>query len=124
MRLKTAAQNGDSTVRIQLKPTDLGQVDVKLEIARDGQVRALVMAERPETLDALQRDSRQLERALQDAGLKTDSNSLEFDLKGRDGQNAQAFAKRDENGGQGKTGEQSPANDDQSGTGQDAKDSE
>ena len=123
VRLKTAAQNGDSTVRIQLKPTDLGQVDVKLEIARDGQVRALVMAERPETLDALQRDSRQLERALQDAGLKTDSNSLEFDLKGRDGQNAQAFAKRDENGGQGKTGEQSPANDDQSGTGQDAKDS-
>ncbi len=119
VRLKTAAQTGDSTVRIQLKPSDLGQVEVKLEIARDGQVRALVVAERPETLDALQRDSRQLERALQDAGLKTDSNSLEFDLKGRDGQNAQAFGKRDENGGQGQSGDRNPANDDQSGDGQD-----
>ena len=62
---------------------------------------------------------RQLERALHDAGLKTDSNSLEFDLKGRDGQNAQAFGKRDENGGQGQSGDRNPANDDQSGDGQD-----
>jgi hypothetical protein len=43
----------------------------------------MIIAERPETLDILQRDIRVLERALQDAGLKTDQNSLSFDLQSR-----------------------------------------
>ena len=84
IRLAKAASNGDSTIRIQLRPGDLGRVEVKLELGKDGQVRAVVAAERPETLEMLQRDSRALERALQDAGFKTDSNSLEYTLK--DGQ--------------------------------------
>ena len=42
----------------------------------------MVNADRPETLEALQRDARGLERALQDAGLRTDSNSLSFNLRG------------------------------------------
>jgi flagellar hook-length control protein FliK len=33
----------------------------------------------------LQRDSRILERALQEAGLKTDQNSLSFNLEGKEG---------------------------------------
>jgi hypothetical protein len=43
----------------------------------------MIIAERSETLDILQKDVRVLERALQDAGLKTDQNSLSFDLHGR-----------------------------------------
>ena len=34
----------------------------------------------------LQRDSRALEKALQEAGLKTDQGSLSFDLRGGNGQ--------------------------------------
>ena len=47
------------------------------------------MADKPETLDLLQKDSRFLERALQDAGLKTDNNSLSFNMQGKEG-NGQA----------------------------------
>jgi len=38
--------------------------------------------ERQETLDLLRRDASQLERALQQAGLKTADNALEFSLRG------------------------------------------
>ena len=42
----------------------------------------MAFVERSETLDLLQRDARSLERALNDAGLKADSGSLEFNLRG------------------------------------------
>ena len=56
----------------------MGKIDVKIELNDDGQLRAVISAEKPETLDLLQRDARGLEKALQDAGLKTDMNSLAF----------------------------------------------
>ncbi len=43
-------------------------------------------ADSQETLDMLQRDSRELERALQQAGLQTDTGSLNFSLRGQQGQ--------------------------------------
>ena len=52
-----------------------------MELSQDGKVRALVTADVKETLDLLQRDARGLERALQDAGLRTDSNNLQFALR-------------------------------------------
>ena len=51
-------------------------------MAPDGRVDAVVRVERPETLELLQRDARQLVRALQDAGLQADSGSLSFHLRG------------------------------------------
>ncbi len=94
--LKKAVENGDSKLRIQLRPHELGRVEVKLDIAGDGRAKAMVLAERPETLELLQRDSRVLERALQDAGLKTDHNSLSFDLQGRDGEDRAQHAQRED----------------------------
>jgi flagellar hook-length control protein FliK len=83
VQLSKAIQNGDNKIKIQLRPQELGRVEVKLEIATDGRAKAMIIAERSETLDILQKDVRVLERALQDAGLKTDQNSLSFDLHGR-----------------------------------------
>jgi flagellar hook-length control protein FliK len=40
----------------------------------------------------MQRDSRSLERALQDAGLQTDAGSLSFNLRNNNGGNARQFA--------------------------------
>ena len=57
-----------------------------MELSDDGNLRAAISADRPETLDLLQRDSRSLERALQQAGLKADAGSLSFSLKGDGGQ--------------------------------------
>ena len=81
VHIQRAAAKGEERIRIQLHPAELGQIDVRLKLGADGVTRAMVQVERPETLDLLQRDARGLERALQDAGLKTDSNSLSFSLR-------------------------------------------
>lgn len=80
--IERAAKAGEDRIRIRLHPADLGKVDVKLHVNHDGAVKALVIADRAETLDLLQRDARGLERALHDAGLKADSGSLSFSLRG------------------------------------------
>ena len=90
VQLTKAVQNGQNKITIQLRPEELGRVEVKLDIGGDGRVKAMVMADKPETLDLLQKDSRVLERALQEAGLKTDNNSLSFNLHGKEG-NGQAY---------------------------------
>jgi flagellar hook-length control protein FliK len=77
-----AAADGVDRIRIQLEPADMGRIDVKLEVGHDGRVIAVIAADRQDTLDLLQRDARALERALQEAGLKADSNSLDFNLRG------------------------------------------
>lgn len=82
MQLRAAAKNGIDRITIQLKPATLGAIDVKLDIGHDGRVVAVIAADRADTLELLQRDARELERALQDAGLSTDSGSLSFNLRG------------------------------------------
>jgi hypothetical protein len=65
---------------------------VRLDVSRDGSVTSHLIADRADTLDLLRRDSAGLERALQDAGLKTGDNGLQFSLRdqrmGRDQGNA------------------------------------
>ena len=51
----------------------------------------MFIADRPETLDMLQRDARVLERALNDAGLRADSGGLSFNLRS-DGSDLPEFA--------------------------------
>jgi flagellar hook-length control protein FliK len=87
--LQHAVRSGNDRLTIRLTPEDLGIVEVTLRFDDDGQVRAAVAVERNDTLDLLQRDSRGLERALQDAGLKADSGSLSFSLRDDGRQNPQ-----------------------------------
>ena len=77
-QLGRAAALGKDRISLQLHPSELGRVDVKLEFAQDQSMRAVITADRPETLELLQRDARALERALQDAGVKLDNNALNF----------------------------------------------
>jgi flagellar hook-length control protein FliK len=83
VHIQRAAAAGQDRIRIRLHPAELGQIDVKLKLAGDGVVKAIVTVDRPETFELLQRDARGLEKALQDAGLKTDSGSLSFNLRGQ-----------------------------------------
>lgn len=85
VKLSATAQDGGGKVTVRLNPEELGKVDIKMEISKDGHVRAVVSVDRPETLELLQKDAKGLERALQDAGLQTDGESLEFDLRGDGG---------------------------------------
>lgn len=75
------AQNGARRFDIRMDPPELGRIEVRLDVARDGQVTTHLVVERSETLDLLQRDARSLERALQDAGLNTSEDGMKFSLK-------------------------------------------
>jgi flagellar hook-length control protein FliK len=90
VNIQRAVAAGQDRIRISLHPAELGKIDVKLDIGNDGAVKAVITIERPETFELLQRDARGLEKALQEAGLKTDSGSLSFNLKGESEQDATA----------------------------------
>jgi flagellar hook-length control protein FliK len=76
-----AANEGVERITIKLSPPELGRIDVKLDVGVDGRIQAVFAAERAATVDILQRDVRELERALQSAGLNTDAGSLSFSLR-------------------------------------------
>lgn len=76
-----AAIEGNDRISIRLSPAELGRIDVRLDFGPDGRVQAVFAADRPHTVELLQRDARELARALQDAGLQTDSGSLSFNLR-------------------------------------------
>jgi flagellar hook-length control protein FliK len=79
--IKRQQANGTTRFEIRLDPPELGRINVRLEVADDGTTRAHLSADRSETLDLLQRDSRTLDRALQSLGLKTERDGLTFSLR-------------------------------------------
>lgn len=84
--IKTAVKDGARQLEIQLDPAELGKLHIKMDISTDGKASNIVVtAENKSTLDLLQRDARGLQQALSDAGLKTDSGSLSFNLRGENG---------------------------------------
>jgi len=84
VQITKALNAGNDRISIQLKPADLGRVDVQMEVSQDGRVTAVVTADNKQTLDLLQKDSRQLQEALHQAGLKADDDSLNFNLREQD----------------------------------------
>jgi flagellar hook-length control protein FliK len=89
VHIQRAARDGLDRIDIRLSPAELGRIEVRLEFGHDGRLTATIAADRPETLDQLQRDARGLERALEAAGLKTDAGGLSFNLRGDNRQDAQ-----------------------------------
>ncbi len=80
VEIATRAGKGERRFDIRLDPPELGRIDVRLEIDSKGNTTTKLIVERSETLDMLQRDARGLEKALQNAGLKTDAGSMQFSL--------------------------------------------
>jgi flagellar hook-length control protein FliK len=72
---------GKNRFEIRLDPPELGRIEVRLDVDRDGNVTSRLTVDRQDTLDLLRRDAAGLERALQDAGLKTANNGLQFSLR-------------------------------------------
>lgn len=85
--------NGQNNFTIRLQPAELGQVDIRLEFAKDGKMQASMVVENERTLTMLQRDQGALEKALQDAGINMSNKNMSFSLMKQDGKNAgQQFA--------------------------------
>lgn len=72
--------DGSRSFDIRLDPPELGRVQVRLEIGADRSVQAMLTAEKPEALAELQRNARELEKALADAGLDLGENGIGFAL--------------------------------------------
>jgi flagellar hook-length control protein FliK len=96
LQLARNLQKGVNRFDIRLDPAEMGRIDVRMEVKKDGNVAAHMIVERPETLDLLRRDATALQQALNDAGLQADADSLNFSLRddngGSNGQNFSAQA--------------------------------
>jgi hypothetical protein len=74
--------SGSNRFQIRLDPPELGRIDVRMDVNREGKISAHLIVEKPETLAALNRDAGSLERALNASGLETRENGLNFSLSG------------------------------------------
>lgn len=81
-QIKTATNDGSSKIHIQLDPAELGKLTIQLNVGADGKTGVSITADSKQTLTLLQQDAHGLARALTDAGLSTDSGSLNFNLSG------------------------------------------
>jgi flagellar hook-length control protein FliK len=80
-QVSKAAQNGEArNITLNLDPPELGRVEIRLEFGTEKTVKANLIVEKPETLLLLQRDAGSLEKALQDAGLETSGESLNYEM--------------------------------------------
>ena len=111
VQIQKAVHQGNDKVNIKLNPAHLGRVEVRMDIGKDGKLSAVILAERPETLDMLQKDVRGLERALQQAGLDTNSNSFNFGLKNNGGQQAEPGHQREDGHGEATSDDATPKDD-------------
>ena len=81
VEIAASAQSGKSRFEIRLDPADLGRIDVRIDVDRNGQVTSHLTVEKPETLSMLRQDAPQLQRALDNAGFKTGDGGLQFSLR-------------------------------------------
>ena len=86
VKINKAVNAGNDKITIQLRPANMGRVEVKMELTHDNRLMAVLTADNKQTLELLQRDARDLQRALADAGLHTGSGDLQFNLRGETGQ--------------------------------------
>lgn len=95
VNIRRAMQEGMDRIQVRLEPAELGRVDVRIDMHRDGNSQLFITADRQETLDMLRQDARELQRALQQAGIRADSQDLHFDLR----EQGQQFAGQQNNDG-------------------------
>lgn len=77
------SQDGHDNLVIRLDPVELGKIQIRIQFDEQGSLRAQVTAESPAALEMLRRDSSDLARALNDAGVRTDAQSFQFDARGQ-----------------------------------------
>lgn len=84
VKIAAKSRQGDRHFDIRLDPPELGRIDVHLFVDQSGRAQAHLSADKPHTLELLQRDSAELRRGLKDAGLDLSNSGLNFSLKGQE----------------------------------------
>lgn len=85
VEIARAVKGDREDLLIRLDPREMGRIDVRLSFDRDGVLRAVMSADSPAALDLLRRESGDLNRALADAGIRSDGQSLRFDARSGEG---------------------------------------
>lgn len=94
------ALQGRRAIEVRLSPDDLGTVEIRLEISDDSKISANITADRPATLAMMMNDAAKLRSALDQTGMTTTADTLQFSLK-QDGnftQNNGQHAEQRQNG--------------------------
>lgn len=89
VNITKSAVKGVDKIDIQLKPKELGSIEIKMQISKDGKLQAHIISGRAETMEILQREVQDLERAFNDAGFETDSGSFSFSFRGDESEKEQ-----------------------------------
>lgn len=82
VNITKSAVKGVDKIDISLKPEDLGHIEIKMQISKNGKLQAEIIASRPETAEMLQKEAQSLQKAFNEAGFQTDDNSLNFSYRG------------------------------------------
>ncbi len=93
VNITKSAIKGVDTIDIELKPEELGKVQVRMYISKDGKLHADIIASRQETSDLLQREVESLSKSFQDAGYDTNKQNFNFSSQ----EERQANHNREEN---------------------------
>ena len=75
------ALQGRRAIEVRLSPDDLGTVEIRLEISADSKISANITADRPATLAMMMNDAAKLRSALDQTGMTTTADTLQFSLK-------------------------------------------
>lgn len=94
LSIKNNAPKGKTEINLQLRPDSLGRLNIKIDINKEGQTFVVVTAERAETRDLLQQDSRQLMGLLEQSDLDINEGNMSYTLF--QDQDQKEFEKKDE----------------------------
>lgn len=89
VNITKSAVKGVDKIDISLKPEELGHIEIKMHLAKNGKLQAEIIASRPETMEMLQKEAQNLQRSFEDAGFQTDENSLSFSCREDNAQSGQ-----------------------------------
>lgn len=95
VNITKSAVKGIDKIDVSLKPEELGRIEIKMQIAKDGKLHAHIVASRPETMEILQKDAQALQKAFNDAGFQTDEGSLSFAFR----EEGSAYQNQEQNAG-------------------------
>jgi flagellar hook-length control protein FliK len=82
--IERAASGELRHLTIQLSPKALGTIEIALEFDADRRLAVVILAERPETLELLRGEARDLQRLLAQQGIDLADAGLDFGLMGGD----------------------------------------
>ena len=82
VNITQSAIKGVDKIEIQLKPAELGHLEIKMQISKDGRLQAHIVASDANTMELLQKDLSSLKQAFDNAGFQTEDGSFSFSYRG------------------------------------------